>query len=170
MNLAEKMTEADLFEWILVTNGIIHAFETRGWALYPVGKGPMMFSCTSQVMEIVSFGREGDAMEIGVRYMLLPLIEDSKDTFQMQKAIEEVCRRLGGPYYADLEDSKDGTEILGRHLIDSTSVEPPNLELHLDVKFQQVMTENTVMLPLATAANTICKQMLMSLRGPKVKK
>jgi len=159
----------ELYEYIGITHGVIQAFEKRGWGLYYVGRGPMMFATASQVMEIVSWGRTEDVLEIGGRYIPLPLIEDSKDTFQMMRAVEEMVRQIRGPYYVELKMDGEEIEIVSRHLIDSISLEPPFLDLHCDVRFQQVTTENTIELHLAQAADKICVQVLMSLRGPEVK-
>lgn len=156
---------SELIEWVAVTNSVIKAFEQRGYGLYKLGRGPMMFSNIEMVMEFVQYGRTEDVLEIGYRYMLLPLLKDSRDTFQMSRAIEEMIHQLRGPYFVDIGTDTEGEpKVLGRHLIDTVGVYPPFLHLGTDVKFTQATTENTIVLHLSNAAQIIMKQVMMSLR------
>jgi hypothetical protein len=155
----------EIIEWTLITHGIVKAFEDRGYGLYQLGKGPMMFTHIEMIMEFVQHGRAEEVLEIGFRYLPLPLIKDSKDTFQMGKAIEEMVNQLRGPYFIDVGTNAEGNaESLGKHLIDTVAVFPPGLHLSTDVRFGRVTTENTIVLHLAEAANVIRKQLMMSLR------
>jgi hypothetical protein len=155
----------DVIEWTLVTHGIIKAFEVRGYGLYQLGKGAMMFTDVMMILEFVQCGRAEEVLEIGYRYLPLPLIGDSKDTFQMERAIEEMARQLRGPYFIDIGTNSDGNaEALGKYLIDTVAVYPPGLHLSVDIQFGQVTTDNTIVLHLAEAANVIRKQLMMSLR------
>lgn len=156
---------ADIVEWVAVTHGVIKAFENRGYGLYPTGRGPMMFTDTYMIMEFVQHGRAEDVLEIGIRHLPLPLLKDSKDIFQMAKAIEEMALQLRGPYFVNVGTNAEGNaESLGTHLVDSVAVYPPGLHLSVDVRFGQVTTENTIVLHLVEAANVIRKQLMMSLR------
>lgn len=155
----------DLIEWIAVTHGIILAFEQRGYGLYKLGRGPMMFSDIEMILEFVQYGRAEDVLEIGYRYLPLPLLKDSTDHFQMRKAIGEMILQLRGPFFIDIGTNPDGTpKVLGKHLIDTVGVYPPFLHLGTDVKFAQITTENTIVLHLSMAADVIKKQLMMSLR------
>lgn len=159
----------ELLEWIAVTHGIILAFEQRGYGLYKLGYGPMMFSDIEMIMEFVQFGRAEDVLEIGYRYLPLPLLKDSTDHFQMRKAIEEMIMQLRGPFFIDIGTNAEGKpEALGKHLIDTIGVYPPFLHLGTDVKFAQITTENTIVLHLFVAADVIKKQLMMSLRQVSV--
>jgi hypothetical protein len=161
---------ADIVEWVVITHGIIKAFEDRGYGLYRLGKGPMMFTDTVMIMEFVQYGRAEEVLEVGYRYLPLPLLKDSKDTFQMQKAIEEMVFQLRGPYFIDIGTNADGRpEALGKYLVDTVAVFSPGLHLHTDVRFGQVTTENTIVLHLSNAANVIRKQLMMSLRATTVR-
>ena len=53
--------ETDYAEWIAVTHGVIKAFEDRGYALYELGPGPVMFTSSSMVGEFVQYGRAEDS-------------------------------------------------------------------------------------------------------------
>ena len=159
--------EVDFAEWISITHGIVKAFESRGYALYKLGPGPILFSSTAMIEEFVSFGRAEDVLELGIRYMLLPLVQDSKDMFQVMKCIEEMIKQVRAPYFFSCKQGEDGgVEIPSKHLIDSIAVEPPFLEISTDVRFAQVTTDNTIEIPLADAAIVIRKQVMMALRGP----
>ena len=164
---------ADFVEWIAVTHGIIKALEGRGYGAYRLGRGPMMFADVEMIMEFVQFGRAEDVLEVGYRYLLLPLIKDSKDTFQMRKALEEMFTQLRGPFFTNILLNGKGEPLkVSPHLIDSISIEPPFLNLHCDVRFNQVTTENTIEIHLSGAINAIKKQLMMSLRQvmiPRVK-
>jgi hypothetical protein len=155
----------EIIEWTLITHGIIKAFEDRGYGLYPLGKGPMMFTNIEMIMEFVQYGRVEEVLEVGIRHLPLPLIEDSKDTFQMSRAYEEMIHQLRGPYFVDVGTNAEGRpEALGKYLIDTVAVYPPGLHLSVDIQFGQVTTDNTIVLHLAEAANVIRKQLMMSLR------
>lgn len=156
---------ASIVEWAATTYGVITAFEDRGYGLYPLGRGPMMFSDIEMIMEFVQYGRAEEVLEIGVRHLPLPLIKDSKDTFQMKKAYEEMIFQLRGPFFVNVGTNDKGRpEALSRHLIDTVAVFPPGLHLSVDIKFGQITTDNTIVLHLAEAANVIRKQLMMSLR------
>ena len=152
-------------EQVFVTNAVIKAFERRGWGLYPVGRGPVMFTSVEMVMEVVSFGREEEMLESGMRYMLLPLLKDSTDRWQMCRAIEAMAIELRMPYFVNLKSTKDGVEVLGRHLIDTVEIDSPFLNFHTDTRFQQVTTDNTIEVHLAGAVTTILKQVTMAFRA-----
>jgi hypothetical protein len=155
----------ELIEWVAVTHGVILAFEQRGYGLYKLGRGPMMFSDIEMIMEFVQYGRTEDVLEIGYRYLPLPLLKDSKDHNQMRKAIEEMVKQIRGPFFIDVGTNSEGKpEMLGRHLIDTIGVYPPFLHLGTDVNFAQITTENTIVLHLSSAADIIKKQLMMSLR------
>lgn len=167
----EFETIEDLHEWVAVTNSVIKAFEQRGYGLYKLGRGPMMFSDVDMIMEFVQYGRTEDVLEVGYRYLPLPLLEDSKDHLQMRKAIAEMVMQIRGPYFIDIGTNANGNpEIIGRHLIDTIGVYPPFLHLGTDVKFAQVTTENTIVLHLSTAADIIMKQVMLSLRHVRIPK
>lgn len=158
-------SEEDFLEWLGVTANIIKAFEHRGYALYKLGRAPMMFTEIEMIMEFVQDGRAEDALEISTYYLPLPLVKDSRDTFLVRKAFEEMIRQLRGPYFLDLIHKPDNTvEVLGKHLVDTIRVEPPFLHLIVDVKFGRG-EENTIEIPLAEAPYRIAKQLMMSLRG-----
>jgi hypothetical protein len=155
----------ELVEWIAVTHSIIKAFEQRGYGLYRLGRGPMMFSDIEMVMEFVQCGRAEEVLEVGYRYLPLPLLKDSKDHFQMRKAVDEMVRQLRLPYFIDIGVHSNGKpKVLGKHLIDTIGVYPPFLHIGTDVKFAQITTENTIVLHLSNAAQIITKQVMMSLR------
>jgi hypothetical protein len=159
------MNSAEVVEWTLVTHGLIVAFEQRGYGLYKLGRGPMMFSGIEMIMEFVGYGRAEEVLEVNWRYLPLPLIKDSKDTFQMQKAIEEMVYQLRGPFFTNILVDKEGEPAKTRsHLIDSISVEPPFLNLYCDIRFCQMTTENTIEIHLSGAAEVIRRQFSMSLR------
>ena len=159
----------ELIEWIAVTHGIILAFEQRGYGLYKLGRGPMMFSDIEMIMEFVQYGRAEDVLEIGYRYLPLPLLKNSTDHFQMRKAIDEMILQIRGPFFIDVGTSAEGKpEALGKHLIDTIGVYPPFLHLGTDIKFAQITTENTIVLHLSNAAQIIKKQLMMSLRQVSV--
>jgi hypothetical protein len=104
-----------------------------------------------------------------MRYMPLPLVEDSRDSFQVIKAIDEMVRQVRAPYFFNCKQEKDGSiTVLSKHLIDSISVEPPFLELSVDVRFGPIMEENTIEIPLIDVAVVIRKQVMMALRGPRL--
>lgn len=163
--------ETDLAEWIATTYGVIKAFEDRGYALYELGVGPMMFGSAAMIEEFIQFGRAEDVLQVGKRHMLLPLVNDSKDPFQVFKAVDEMARQVRAPYFFNCRKEPDGgVVVLGKHLIDSVAVEPPFLEMSCDVRFGPVMQENTVEIPLVDAHIIIRKQVMMALRGPKLSK
>ena len=153
--------ENDYLEWIAITYGIIKAFELRGYGLYELGRGPVMFTSIEMIMEFVQYGRTEDVLKVGIRYLPLPLLKDSTDVLQMQKAIEEMARQLRGPFFTDILPEKNKVHS---HLIDSVVVEPPFLNLNTDVRFAQVTTENTIEIHLSEAARIIKRQLMMSLR------
>jgi hypothetical protein len=159
--------KADYAEWIATTYGVIKAFEDRGYALYELGAGPMMFSGTAMIEEFIQYGRAEDVLRVGIRHMLLPLVNDPKDPFQVLKAVDEMVRQVRSPYFFNCRKDPDGgIVVLGKHLIDSVAVEPPFLEMSCDVRFGPVMKENTVEIPLVDAPVIIRKQVMMALRGP----
>ena len=161
--------EVDFSEWITTTHGVIKAFEDRGYALYELGPGPVMFTTSDMIGEFIQFGRAEDVLQVGIRYMVLPLVELHSDTMQVMKAVEEMVRQMRAPYFFNCKMGIDGrVEVLNKHLIDSVAIEPPFLELSTDVRFAQVMTENTIEIPLAEAATVIGNQVMMALRGAKV--
>lgn len=159
--------QIDYAEWIATTYGIIKAFEDRGYALYELGPGPVMFTSVDMISEFIQYGRAEDVLQVGTRHMLLPLVKDSKDTFQVLKAVDEMVRQVRLPYFFNCRKEPDGgIVVLGKHLVDSIAVEPPFLEISVDVRFGPVMEENTVEIPLVDAAVVIRKQVMMALRGP----
>jgi hypothetical protein len=163
--------ESDMAEWIATTYGIIKAFEDRGYALYELGPGPVMFNSPGMIEEFIQFGRTEDVLQVGVRYMLLPLVELHSDTFQVMMAIGEMVKQMRAPYFFNCkQDADGGIEVISKHLIDSIAVEPPFLEMSVDVRFGPVMEENTIELPLAGAALVVRKQVMMALRGNKATK
>ena len=165
MNKTPFSNPGEIFEWTLITHEIIKAFEDRGYGLYQLGKGPMNFTSITMIMEFVQFGRAEEVLELGFRYLPLPLLEDSTDAFQMGKAIGEMTAQLRGPFFTNCLINKDGVpEKVSSHLIDSISVESPFLNLHCDVRFCQVTTENMIEIHLSKAAAVIRKQLMMSLR------
>ena len=158
--------ETDYTEWITVTYGIIKAFEDRGYALYELGPGPVMFTTSAMIGEFVQYGRAEDVLQVGVRYMVLPLVQDSKDMFQIMMAVDEMTKQMRAPYFFNCKQDPDGgVEVLSKHLIDSIAIEPPFLEVSTDIRFAQVTTENTIEIPLADAATVIRNQVMMALRG-----
>jgi hypothetical protein len=160
--------ETDYTEWIVTTYGIIKAFEDRGYALYELGPGPVMFTGVGMIEEFIQYGRTEDVLQVGIRYMLLPLVELHSDPRQVMKAIEEMVRQVRAPYFFNCKQDEDGgVEVLSKHLIDSIAVEPPFLEMSTDVRFGQVTNENTVEIPLADAATVVRNQIMMALRGGK---
>lgn len=162
--------ETDCAEWIVTTYGIIKAFEDRGYALYELGPGPVMFGSSAMIEEFIQYGRAEDVLQVGMRHMLLPLVEDSKDSFQVLKAVDEMVRQVRSPYFFNCRQDPDGgIVVLSKHLIDSIAVEPPFLDMSCDVRFGPVMQENTIEIPLTDAPVIIRKQLLMSLRGLPVK-
>ena len=162
-------TEADTHECIIVTHGIIQAFEDRGWALYGLGPAPMMFTDMNMVMEFVQYGREGNVLEDGIRYLPLPLLKDSTDRYQMARAIDEMVKQLRGPYFLDLQTESDGSiTCLGKHLIDAVMLDSPFLNVITDVRFSQTTRENIIELDLATAAYTIRRQVMLAFRVAKI--
>jgi hypothetical protein len=164
-------SEADYAEWISTTHGIIKAFEDRGYALYELGPGPVIFTDIQMIGEFVQFGRAEDVLQVGVRYMVLPLVELHSDTMQVMRAVGEMVKQVRAPYFFNCKQETDGSVVvLGKHLIDSISVEPPFLEMSVDVRFGPVMEENTIELPLADAALVVRKQVMMALRGNKATK
>lgn len=161
----EFKNASEIIEWTLVTHSIIKAFEYRGYGLYPLGKGPMMFADVEMIMEFVQYGRAEEVLEVGIRHLPLPLLKNSSDTFQMKKAIKEMVMQLRGPYFIDVGINSDGNpEALGKHLIDTVGVYPPFLHLGTDVRFGQVTTENTIVLHLSNAAGILKKQLMLCLR------
>ena len=159
----------DAQEWAAVTNGIIKAFEGRGYGIYELGPGAMMFSSAAMIEEFIQFGRAEDVLEVGMRYMLLPLVKDSKDSFQVFRAVDEMIKQVRAPYFFNCKQSADkSVEVLSKHLIDSIAIEPPFLEMSADVRFGPVMQENTVEIPLADAATVVKNQVMLALRGNKV--
>jgi hypothetical protein len=159
---------ANEMERIVITHGIIKSFEHRGYGLYRLGRGPMLFTNIHMVMEFVQYGRTEDILEVGMRYLPLPLIKDSSDAFQMGRAIEEMVLQLRGPYFLNLQSLSDGSiKTLGRHLIDTVVIEPPFMQLVTDPKFTGgEMSENVIEIPLHDASRTIRQQVMLSLRAP----
>ena len=82
--------EVDYVEWIATTYGIIRAFEDRGYALYELGPGPIMFGSVAMIEEFIQFGRAEEVLNVGMRHMLLPLVKNSEDSFQVMKAVDEM--------------------------------------------------------------------------------
>lgn len=161
--------EADYAEWIGTTCGIIKAFEDRGYALYELGPGPVIFTDIQMIGEFVQFGRAEDVLQMGVRYMVLPLVELHSDPMQVMRAVGEMVKQVRAPYFFNCKRETDGSVVvLGKHLIDSVSVEPPFLDLSVDVRFGPVMKENTIEIPLVDAAIVIRRQVMMALRSSKV--
>lgn len=159
------MDEADFMEWTHTTNDIIKAFADRGWALYELGQGPMMFTSVDMIMEFVKDGRAEDVLKVGINYLPLPLVQDSRDTFQVTKAVEEMGKQLRGPYFVNLATMDDESVIvLGQHLVDSIVVEPPFLNLVTDVRFGYKVDYNTIEIHLTEVAHTIHKQIMLALR------
>ena len=154
----------DVMEQTFVTNAIIKAFEHRGWGLYSVGRGPVMFTSLEMVMEVVSFGREEKMLDTGMRYMLLPLLKDSADKYQMARAVEQLAVELRGPYFVNMKATEEGVEILSRHLIDTVEIEPPFLNFHTDTRFAQVTADTTVEVHLSGAVQAVLKQVTLALR------
>lgn len=163
--------EVDYVEWIATTYGIIRAFEDRGYALYELGPGPIMFGSVAMIEEFIQFGRAEEVLNVGMRHMLLPLVKNSEDSFQVMKAVDEMVKQVRAPYFFNCKQGTDGSvEVLSRHLIDSVAVEPPFLEMSVDVRFGPVMEENTIEIPLVDAPLVIKKQVMMALRGPALSK
>ena len=166
----EFKSETDYAEWIATTHGIVKAFERRGYALYELGPGTMLFTTSDMIGEFVQFGRAEDVLQVGIRHMVLPLVKESKDMFQVMKAIEEMVKQMRAPYFFNCKmDTDSGVEVTSKHLIDSVAIEPPFLEVSCDMRFAEGIQENTIEIPLADAATVIENQVMMALRGPKAK-
>ena len=165
----EFNSEVDYAEWITTTYGIVKAFEDRGYALYELGPGPVMFTGVQMIEEFIQFGRTEDVLQVGIRYMLLPLVELHSDPMQVMRAIAEMVRQVRAPYFFNCRQNEDGgVEILSKHLIDSVAVEPPFLDLSVDVRFGPITEGNTIEIPLVDTATVIRNQVMMALRGNKV--
>lgn len=72
----EFTDEADFLEWIATTHGVIEAFKHRGYGLYVYGAAnitmPMM--SLSALDDLITFGPVDDVLDVGIRYIPLPLV------------------------------------------------------------------------------------------------
>lgn len=154
-------------EQFVVTHGIIKAFEDRGYGLCALGFGPMMFTNIDMIMEFAQDGRVKDQLEVGRRYLPLPLLKDNATGPEMRQAIGDMVFQLRGPYFIEIQTNPEtgNHEAKSNHLIDSIFIEPPFLNIVTDVKFGYYTKENTIVLHLLHAAKAIRKQLMMSTRG-----
>jgi hypothetical protein len=165
--------EADFSEWIVITHGIIKAFEDRGYALYSVGTSdaPAFIGSKDLLGELVSFGPTTDVLEPGFRFIPLPLVAKGQrsDPVAVFAAVDLMIHSMRGPYFIDLQtDEKDGSVTpIGSHLVDSLLIEPPFLYLVIDSRFGSGRT-GSIELHLATAAHKIRGQLMLALRANSI--
>ena len=166
-----ELSTEEMLEFGLVSTSIVKAFESRGYALYLVSSGgPVLFSDQYQVAEFVAAGREKLMLDLGMRYMVLPLVDKDDEFLAIMQAVEVMVQQIRAPYFFNLKRTeKGGVEVMGRHVVDSVVIVSPNLELTVDPRFSNP-SGNIIELPLLTASHIIQKQMLLCLRGPKARK
>jgi len=162
--------EADYLEWIATTHGIIKAFEHRGYALYLYATAdscmPMM--SLDQLDDLISFGPVDDVLELGIRYIPLPLVAEEQRS--IPKAVRAAAGKMAeegrGPFFIDLLTSTKDNSVtpIGIYLVDSLYIEAPYLYLVIDSRFGNGM-KGSIELPLATASDIIVAQMQMALRS-----
>ena len=160
--------EADFLEWISTTHGIITAFQDRGYALYQIGAADSaVFISSRELLEqLIAFGPAEDVLELGFRYIPLPLVaeEQRDDPVAVMAAVDCMVHNMRGPYFTDLQSHPDGSvEPMGSHLVDSVFVDSPNLCMVIDSRFGSGR-KGTIELPLATAAYQISRQLMLALR------
>lgn len=167
----EELSTEEMFEFGLVSAGIVKAFESRGYALYLVSSGgPVFFADQYQLAEFIVYGREKLMLDLGCRYIVLPLVDKDNEPAAILQAVGVMVEQVRAPYFFDLEQTKEGgVEVKSKHVVDSVAIVSPNLELTVDIRFAKSYG-NTIELPLATASQVIRKQMLLCLRGPRAKK
>lgn len=166
----EELNTEEMFEFGLISRSIVTAFESRGYGLYLVSTrgGNVLFSEPSQVEEFIVMGREKLILDLGYRYILLPLVEQDKDPRAVFQAIHKMVQEMRAAYFFNIIEGKEGKpEVESRHVVDSVVIVPPYLELTIDPRFSNPCG-NTIELPLGIAAQTIRRQMLLALRGPRV--
>jgi hypothetical protein len=166
----EELSTEEMLEFGLFSMGVIRAFESRGYGLYLVSSGgPVLFTDQYQVAEFVKCGREKLMLDLFCRYMVLPLVDKDDDFLAIMQAVDAMVQEIRAPYFFDLEETEEGRPVVkSKHVVDSVAIVPPNLELTVDPRFSNPCG-NTIELPLSTAGYTIRKQMLLCLRGPRVK-
>lgn len=163
------MNEKDYVEWIGVSQEIIHAFKHRGYSLYLLGQGNSILPLNSMDLldDIIGFGPESDVLEIGFRYVVLPLVHEDQmmNPSAVKAAAMESIGAMRGPYFIDLETDEHAYAVpKGAYLIDSIEMQPPFLYMVIDSRFGSQKT-GSIELPLATAAHTIQRQLMLSLRA-----
>ena len=166
--------EADYMEWIATTHGIITAFQGRGYALYQIGAADSAIFISSRELleQLVAFGPAEDVLELGFRYIPLPLVAEGQrdDSVAVMAAVDCMVHNMRGPYFVDLQSHPDGSaEPMGSHLIDSIFVDSPNLCMVIDSRFGSGR-KGTIELPLATAAHQIQGQLMLALRANSITK
>lgn len=168
METMKFTSQPDFAEWIAITHGIVEAFAGRGYALYAVGAAQSMTFLGSMeaLGELISFGPEEQVLEIGIRFIPLPLVAEGQraDVKVVFAAAAQLLENMRGPFFIDMETQADGSAMpKGAHLIDSIFVEPPNLCMVIDSRFGSGR-KGQIELPLATAAHQISKQLMLGLR------
>jgi len=159
--------EADYAEWIATTHGIIEAFKARGYALYVIGAADSVaFMGPDLLNNVISFGPTEDVLELGLRYIPLPLVnkEQRDNPAAVMAAVNQMIFNIRGPFFLDLQTMDDGNiEARGAHLIDSIFIEPPFLYMVIDSRFGSGK-EGSIELHLSEAAHKISRQVQLALR------
>ena len=163
------MTKIDEIEEMVWQMDIIRSFEERGWGLYECA-APISDVQTLQL--IVELGREKKSLSYGVRYILLPLAEQDSNWDIIHALTKEVLAQNRGAYFVEFQTNAKGeTWPTARMLVDSISLEPPFLLLHIDKRFSNAENPelykdlDTVEIHLSELWK-IRKQLMLALRMP----
>jgi len=117
---------------------IIESFAARGWGLYEIGPihNKLLIESYFSLKPFVEMGREKEKLEYDKRYVLLPLNKDDTNWKLIQDMIFMLIGQGRGPYFVEFREGIDENgkyvEPIGRFLIDSIYLEPPELVLIID--------------------------------------
>lgn len=149
---------------------IITSFEFRGWGLYKCDVEHV--DNLEELKTIISMGREKNKLEYGTRYIPLPLSENDSSYESVKKLIDEMIFMGRGPYFVEFIEGEDDNgkwvQPVGRFLVESVALEPPNLVLIIDRRLSNVLLPEfyngeAIEIPLYEL-HKIRKQLMLSLR------
>lgn len=140
LQLEEKVFDID----------IIESFAHRGWALYEIGpiQQTNTFDSYLSLQPFVEMGREKEHIQIGSRYVLLPLnIEDTN--WELIRDLSFMLLSQGrGPFFIEFREGIDENgkwiEPVGRFLIDSIYLDPPELVLIIDPRLSNTRNPSII--------------------------
>ena len=148
---------ADATEQACVSQEIINAFASRGWALYEMNVEKAY--SLAEIKSFVEFGRARDFLELNTSYIMLPLVqeEDEANGDYVIEAAQNCIQRGRFPRYADfkyVEGAGIGPVCTG--VVDSIKLVPGFLEIHFESRMPHFGIQGgCVQIPLAIAAAKI---------------